>query len=536
MLVPKPAESETSNPQSPNVLKRLLQNPLLLAIALLSSTGGFLFGCKIEIDEGVISSIQEMEAFKMKFPMSSSEKGIVVSILELGGWLGTYFIGAIADKISRKYSIMVALFFFLLGSILQTSSQRVLHLILGRFISGFGIGSLSLLGPLYQSEVAPPDIRGSIVSIYKLSVTIGVAASFWVGYGTSHVPGDMAWRLPLLVQVAAGTLMLIGVFFLPFSPRWLMQAGREEEAHRVLVRLRRATDVDQEWKEIRTMTLFEQHIEEQQLAEMDQGNPDQKVSALRHWCHKECIRYANVLRHGMWKRVLIGSLVMFFQQWLGLNSIIYYAPLIIHNLGITDTSVKLFATGIIGVVMVISCFMTVFVIDLFGRRLILMLGTVAVFICMVIIGTLCTIFAQSWPEHLPEGWLCIALIYVYCSLYAFSWGPVAWLIPSEIFPIRVRAKAMAITSSSHWMNLFIVGFITPQLIEKSPSAIYFMFAGMAILAFIFVFFFIPETKNKTLEEIDLIYGGNTAMQDKELMADIREQVDQLGIASTNVKV
>ncbi|ORX53198.1 general substrate transporter [Hesseltinella vesiculosa] len=452
-------------PGSPSVFKRLSENPILLMVAFFSSIGGFLFG----YDQGVISSIQEMESFRARFPMTSTENGLVVSILELGAWLGSYFIGAIADKISRKYSILVALVIFLIGSALQTGAQQVLHLILGRFIGGVGIGSLSLLGPL---------------------------------------------------------------------PRWLMQAGREKDAHLVLVRLRGHVDVDSEWKEIKAMTVFERQIEEQQFLKFkikeELANRSHLQSA-KLWCQKEYLRYSNVLRQGMWKRVLVGSTIMFFQQMMGINAVIYYAPFIINGVGITGSSVKLLATGVIGVVMVLCCIPTVLLLDRLGRRWVLLFGGTIITLSMLTVGIFSTLFSQTWPQHMTEGWACVAIIYVYCGIFAFSWGPVAWLIPSEIFPLRVRAKAMAITSSSHWMNNFIIGFITPSLLERSPSAMYYMFAGFGVTAVAFVYFFLPETKGASLEEIDLLLGGGMAREDDELLEQIRRQIDDLEIAQGSSK-
>ncbi|KAI8062140.1 general substrate transporter [Gongronella butleri] len=511
--------------KSPSVIKRLLSNPLLLLVALVASVGGFLFG----YDEGAISSIQEMPAFKERFPMDSTEDGLVVSILQIGGLLGTYFIGTIADTISRKYSIMVALAIFLLGSSLQVSAPVVNQLIVGRFIAGIGIGSLSVLGPLYQSELAPADLRGSIVAMYMISVSTGVAVSFWIDFATSHVVGDISWRLPLLIQIGFAVLMAVGVVFIPFSPRWLSHVGREEEAYRVLTRLRRGVNVDEEWKEIKVMTMFEHQIEESQLEEMDKprDHAPGALNSLRRWSKKEFVRYASVLRQGMWRRVLLGCTLMFLQQFLGTAAIIYYAPSIINTVGVTNLDTKLIATGAIGIIKISGCFTAMLLVDKLGRRKLLLTGSTVIMLSMATIGTLQFLFGHSWPQHQAEGWLCVAMIYVYVYIFGTSYGPIPYIVGSELFPLRVKAKAMAITTSAHWLFTFIMGFIAPSILAKSPPAMFFMFAGFGVLSFLFVLFILPETKGKTAMEVDAMFGGGTADKDVILMKQTRDKVDQL---------
>ncbi|KAI8062139.1 hypothetical protein BC940DRAFT_370385 [Gongronella butleri] len=500
MLDVSTKKSANAKGKSPPVLKSLMNNPRLLFIAFISSIGGLLFG----YDQGVISSIQEMPAFQARFPMTSTENGFVVSILELGAWTGAYFIGALADRISRKYSILVALGIFLIGSSIQSAAQEVIHLLVGRFIGGFGIGALSVIGPLYQSELSPPEIRGSIVTFYILSVIIGVAIAFWTDYGCAMLVGDISWRLPLILQLVYGVIMLGGIMFLPFSPRWLMHVGREKEAMQVLKRLRQTDDVEDEWKDIKVMTMFEHQMEEQQFIEAmgteATARPSNKWIACKLSCRREIIRYANVLRQGMWKRVMIGATLMFFQQFVGINAIIYYAPAIVASLGQSGNSTKLLATGVIGIIMIFGCLAAVFSIERLGRRPMLLGGSVGIASAMIVIGSLSSLYAQTWPEHLDAGWACIAMIYFYVLLCNF-----------------------------------IIGFITPSMLQSSPAALYFMFGGFGVLSFFFVFFFVPETSNKSLEEIDRELGSNTADEDEIVISQIRNQVEQLEVATVGIK-
>ncbi|ORZ16972.1 general substrate transporter [Absidia repens] len=511
-------------------LKGIIKNPYLFGIALFSSLGGLLFG----YDQGVISGIQDMENFKQRFPMTPMENGFVVSILELGAWLGSFLIAYLADAISRKYSIAVASIFFLIGSALQAGAQQVIHLLIGRFIAGLGVGSLSMLGPLYQSELSSTNIRGSIVSIYHLSTTLGVALSFWIDYGASFAHDETSWRLPLYIQMVFGLILLIGVYFLPFSPRWLVKAGREQEALHVLARLRRRPQdnrkVKAEWNDIKVAVAFDRYLE--QHIDSTDVHTDHGGSGCFYWLGREWRTYCHVLGQGMWKRIMVGGLLLFFQQFTGVNAIVYYAPFIINSVGITGDAVKLLATGVIGVIMVCCCIPTVLFLDKVGRKLLLLVGSVGMCICMTTMASLTTAFQHDWIHHTTEGWISVTMIYIFMGLFACSWGPVCWVLTSELFPLRVRAKAMGITSSSHWMNNFIVGFITPPLLASNPHVAYFMFGGFCFISFGFVWFFIPETKGCSLEDLDQLFGSQTAAEDAATMKRIQHEVNAATIATT----
>ncbi|KAI8093174.1 general substrate transporter [Halteromyces radiatus] len=515
-------------------LQGFIQNPYLFGIAIFSSLGGLLFG----YDQGVISGIQDMENFKKRFPVNPVENGLIVSILEFGAWLGTLIIPYMADKISRKYSIAMATCVFLIGSALQSGAQKLIHLMIGRFVAGLGVGSLSTLGPLYQSELSSPQLRGSVVSLYQLSITLGVAISFWIDYGTSFTLDQWSWRLPLLLQMVFGLILLVGVFFLPFSPRWLMKVGREQEALHILARLRQRDVIDPmveaEWKDIKVIVMFDRYLDEQRDNQLKYDiTSDGVINRWQLWIKRKWISNTQVLRQGMWKRVLIGSTLLFFQQLTGVNAIVYYAPFIINSVGLTGNSVKLLATGVIGVIMVCCCIPTVLYLDKVGRRILLLVGSVGMAICMLTVGSLTVAFQHDWVHHSNEAWLAVIMIYIFMGFFAFSWGPVPWVVSSELFPLRVRAKAMGITSSSHWMNNFIVGFITPPLLAASVPSTYYMFSAFCILSIAFVWFLIPETKGKSLEEMDIIYGGQTATEDAIAMERIRHEVDMMVVTKTH---
>lgn len=496
-----------------------IKNPYVCFTAIFASLGGVLFG----YDQGVISGVQEMQDFNNRFPLNSTQTGFMVSILELGAWAGSWIIGYFADKIGRKYSIVLSTVVFLLGSSIQGGAQNVDYLLAGRFITGMAVGALSLLVPLYQSEISPPELRGSLVSLQQLAVTFGILISFWIDYGLTNVSGQASWRVPLCIQIAIGLFLGIGIFFFPFSPRWLMAKGREEEALKVISKLRRLPQdhplVVEEWKEIKISVEFDRHVEQEQYPQyLDKGKKGRMMI--------EFMGYRDLFRKGMFNRLAIGSCIMFFQQFSGINALIYYAPKIFQSVGLTGNSVSLLATGVVGIINFVMTFPTVFLLDIIGRKTALMVASIVMATCMIIVAIITALFQHDWPNHTAQAWVSVAFIYVFIANFAYAWGPIAWVIPAEIFPLRSRAKAMSVTTSANWMCNFIIGLIVPVMLQNITYGTYIFFACFLILSFFFVWFFVPETKGRALEEMDGIFGGQAAARDAEILRQLQNTVQQ----------
>ncbi|KAI9487854.1 MAG: general substrate transporter [Benjaminiella poitrasii] len=502
-----------------NGLSGFIKNPYVFFTAIFASIGGILFG----YDQGVISGVQEMEDFVNRFPMNSTQTGFMVSILELGAWAGSWIIGYFADRIGRKYSIVLSTVVFLLGSALQGGSQSVSFLLGSRFVTGMAVGALSLLVPLYQSEIAPPDIRGSLISLQQLAVTFGILISFWIDYGFTYVNGQASWRVPLCIQIAFALILGIGIIFFPFSPRWLMGKGREEEALQVISKLRRLPQdhplVLEEWKDIKATVEFDRIVERQQYPQyVDQGGKGRMMI--------ELMGYRDLFRKGIVNRLFIGSAIMFFQQFTGMNAMVYYAPKIFQSVGLTGSSISLLATGVVGIINFVMTFPTVFFLDVLGRKTVLMVASVVMAICMIIVAAITGSFQDDWPNHTAEGWVCVAFIYVFIANFAYAWGPIGWVIPAEIFPLRCRAKAMSVTTSANWMCNFIIGLIVPVMLENITYGTYIFFACFLIISFFFVWFFVPETKGRSLEDMDEIFGGQSAVHDAQIMNEVQNRINQ----------
>nr|QMS54609.1 hexose transporter [Gongronella sp. w5] len=501
-------------------LKGLLDNPYVLGTSAFAAIGGVLFG----YDQGIISGIQEMETFKARFPMNATENGMVVSILTLGCWVGSLIVGYFSDKIGRKYSIALYGVVFLIGSAVQTAAMDVNYLLAGRFVAGLSIGGLSMLVPLYQSELAPASIRGSLVSLQQLAVTFGILISFWIDYGCQYIQSEAQWRVPFGIQIALGLLLIVGILFFPFSPRWLMSQGREDEALATLAKLRRLPAshprVQEEFRDIKINVKFEKMLLNTRFPELAQE--DHKVST---WTNIKvgASLYADCFKKGIFIRLFIGCALQFFQQFSGINAIIYYAPRIMQSVGLTGNSISLLATGVIGIINFLSTFITVLYVDRVGRRVFLMVAAVAMTVCMVVIAVIVGLFEDDWPNHTAAGWTAVAFVYLYIANFAYSFGPLGWVIPAEMFPLRIRSKAMSITTSANWMNNFIIGLITPIMLETIRYKTYVFFAIFCFLAFFFAAFVVKETKNRSLEDMDALFGGNSAAEDNALLEQVKKE-------------
>ena len=273
---------------------------------------GLLFG----YDQGVVSVILTEKQFLSRFERVDGGaagfwKGFLTAVLQLGALLGALNQGWIADKYSRKYSIVFAVIVFVVGSILQTAAVDYAMLTVGRLIGGIGIGMLSMVAPLYISEISPPEIRGALLVLEELSIVSGIVIAFWITYGTRYINNEWAWRLPFLLQILPGLFLGAGISFLPFSPRWLVSKGRDDEALAALSRLRRLpsddTRVKLEWFDIRAEVAF--HKENSAVK-----HPKLQGSDRASQIKLEVSSWADCFKHGCWRRTHVGVMMMFFQQ------------------------------------------------------------------------------------------------------------------------------------------------------------------------------------------------------------------------------
>lgn len=510
-------------PYGPSGFQGLFTNHYVALCAAFATIGGLLFG----YDQGVISVTLVMEQFLGRFPRVSAEasgagfwKGFMTAMLELGALIGALCAGYLADRLSRKYSIVVAVVIFTIGSILQTAAMDYAMLTVGRLIGGMGIGALATISPLYISEIAPPEIRGALLVLQEFSIVFGIVIAFWTTYGTRYMAGEWSWRLPFFIQMIPGFILGIGIFFLPFSPRWLSSKGRDDEALAVLGKLRNLPTDDQrviqEWCEIRAEVAFAQEVSREK-------HP--KLQAHTHMNHfkLEVALWLDCFKHGCWRRTVVGVGIMFFQQFVGINALIYYSPSLFETLG-QDYEMQLLLSGIINCTQLVGVATSLWTMDRFGRRPLLLIGAGLMFICHLIISVLVGKFGGRWSQYVTEGWVAVAFLFFYMFSFGATWGPVPWAMPSEIFPSSLRAKGVALSTCSNWFNNFIIGLITPPLVQNTGYGAYTFFAVFCLLAFVFTYFFIPETCGKSLEEMDSVFCDVSSEAEERQKARIMQDI------------
>ncbi|KAK3939990.1 general substrate transporter [Diplogelasinospora grovesii] len=514
----------------------LVKNFKVFSIAAFACIGGVLYG----YNQGMFSGVLAMPSFQQHMgeydPLDptadQTKKGWLTAILELGAWIGTLLSGFLAEALSRKYGVLVACSVFILGVIIQATSisggyQTILA---GRFITGMGVGSLAMIIPIYNSEVAPPEVRGALVATQQLAICFGIMISFWIDYGTNYIGGvhlgeqsDAAWLVPICLQIAPALLLFVGMIFMPFSPRWLIHHGREEEARKVLSSLRGLSAdhelVELEFLEIKAQSLFEKRT----VAELF---PDLREPTAWNVFKLQFVAIKKLFQtRAMFKRVIVATVTMFFQQWTGINAVLYYAPTIFKQLGLGDNTTSLLATGVVGIVMFLATIPSVLWIDRVGRKPVLTIGAIGMATCHIIIAVIVGKNIDMWQIHPAAGWAAVCMVWLFVIHFGYSWGPCAWIIVAEIWPLSTRPYGVSLGASSNWMNNFIVGQVTPDMLQGITYGTYILFGLLTYMGAAFIWFFVPETKRLTLEEMDVIFGSEgTAQADFERMEEINSEI------------
>ncbi|KAK9462289.1 putative MFS monosaccharide transporter [Lipomyces oligophaga] len=519
-------------------LAYILGNWYVFLCALSSTVGGFLFG----YDQGVVSITLVMDQFLTDIPDIATghagagfKKGLMTALLELGAFIGAWNQGWIADKYSRKRSIVFALLIFIVGGSLQAAAQDYAMLTVARFIGGLGIGMLSMVAPLYISEISPPEIRGFLLVTESFAVVVGVIVAYWLTFGTRYMSGEWAWRLPFLLQLVPCLCLLAAVSFLPYSPRWLASVGRYDETLATLCKLRNLPDSDKrirrEFLEIKGEALFQSTVTKERHAHLLDGS-------LKHSIELELASWIDCFRPGCWRRTHIGIGIMFFQQFCGINALIYYSPTLFENMNF-NYDMQLIMSGVLNSLQGVGCITSFFTMETVGRRPLLLYGSLVMAGAHTIIAIMVGLYSDDWSAHKTEAWVSVAFLFIFMLGYACSWSPVPWALPAEIFPSSLRAKGVALTTCSNWINNFIIGLITPPLIDGTGFGTYVFFGAFALLSFFWTYFFVPETKGVTLEMMDTLFKDHSELHDKEVKMSIelelvKEELEKMGSISNKV--
>src|SRR5918998_599617 len=416
--------------------------------AAITATGGLLFG----YDTGVISGA--LLFIRQDFELTSFLEGIIVSFLLVGAMVGALSGGPLSDRIGRRPTTLLAAIIFGWGAVAVAFAPSVAFIILGRFLLGLGVGLASMIVPLYIAEIAPASRRGALVSLNQLMITIGILLSY-----------------------------IVGVLFTPIEG-WRYEHGRVDKAREVLGRSRSPEEIDQE-------------LQEMQDIKNQEGN-------------QERVSYAELLAPFVRPALIIGIGLAIFQQITGINTVIYYAPTILQGVGFSEGG-AIAATALgVGVVNVGFTILAVRIIDRAGRRPLLLIGLVGMTISLALLGTVFASGATGENSTVLSGVLATLCLAVYIASFAISLGPVFWLMISEIFPLRIPGTAMSVASIANWGSNWLVALTFPVLLATFGGAgSFWLFAVLGIVAWFFVYFRVPETKGRSLEEIEASFRGTT---------------------------
>ncbi|KAK3303122.1 general substrate transporter [Chaetomium strumarium] len=498
-----------------------------------AAIGGGLFGFDISSMSGVLGT----QAYKRYFgnPVSYSQGGITAA-MPAGSLVGSLMSSFLADKYSRKVALQISCVLWIIGSILMCASQNIGMLVVGRVICGLCVGIASSIVPVYQSELAPKEIRGRVVSLQQWAITWGILIQYFIQFGAAEGidggskdpnQGTAAFRIPWGVQMVPAFILLIGLFFFPYSPRWLASKDRWEEALQVLAHVHGKGDVNH------PKVLAEyQEIEE----------------ALRFEREQATSSFKTLIAPRMFKRVLLGMSIQMWSQLCGMNVMMYYIVYIMEGAHVASPLATASIQYVINVVLTLPA---ILFLDKWGRRPSLILGSFGMMSWLFTSGALQQYYGQPntdltrTPENSDITWIVlnnrpvsngiIACSYLFVATFATTWGPVSWTYPAEIYPSKLRAKAVSLSTAANWFWNMVLAFAVPPLLWNISYKMYYIFGAFNAAAFIHMTLFAPETKGYTLEEMDDVFDSGLPAWKKHQKRSRLEEL-QREIEAGNLKV
>ncbi|KAM0715249.1 hypothetical protein Q7P37_008747 [Cladosporium fusiforme] len=459
-----------------------------------TSLGALLFG----YDQGIMGVIVADERWiSLMQPANAWVTGAVVSLYDIGCFIGAMSVGFLADSCGRERTLSIASGVFIIGAILQCASYSITQITIGRVVLGYGVGACAAGVPLYVTEIAPAAIRGRIIGIEQMILCLGELIAFWLNYGFAYLNTDDWWRIPLAIQIVPAAILGIGCWFwVPPSPRWLVQQDRHACAREVLARLH--GDVEAEFE----------------IAEITERFDIDKKPTPTTWM--------DMFRWPVLRITLLGMGVQFFQQSTGTNSILYYTPSLFQRGGIEDPHTRNLATGGVGIILFVFSWVPIFFFDRLGRKTWLQIGTVGMMCAMVGIAVL-QWHAENHPGN-SGNYAIIAFPYLFYMFFNISWGVGSWTVASEIFPSTYRAKGNALSTMSLWLTCYVVAQVSPPIGQAIGWGLYIIYSGICVLALVFVTFAMVETRGKTLEEMSRLFGIATGTMEEDGRIHTKEGV------------
>ncbi|KAI3922943.1 hypothetical protein MKW98_007074 [Papaver atlanticum] len=469
---------------------------IVILSCMMAAMGGLLFGYDIGISGGVSS----MEPFLRKFfpkvyrrmkedtnisnycKFDSHLLTAFTSSLYIAGLVASFFASKTTRSYGRKPSILIGGFAFLAGAALGAAAANIYMLIFGRMLLGVGIGFANQAVPLYLSEMAPAKYRGAMNNGFQLCVCIGVLYANLINFGTEKIKGGFGWRVSLATAAIPASILSIGSIFLPETPNSLIQRGSDHQKVKLtLQKVRGTVDVQAEF--------------------------DDLINASSTASNGPCHNPLQLILQKRYRPQLVMAIAIpFFQQVTGINVIGLYAPLIFRTIGLGE-SASLLSAVLTSLFSIASTFMSMFIVDKVGRRFLFMAGGTIMLVSQLLVGGIMAYKLGDHTDRMTEGYAysVLALICVFVSGFGISWGPLAWLVPSEIFPLEIRSIGQSITVAVTFVFMFIIAQTFLTMLCHFKAGIFFFSGGWVFVMTVFVYFFLPETKNIPIEQMDRIW-------------------------------
>jgi sugar porter (SP) family MFS transporter len=465
-VVPSMSSNGRADAAAGSIYREALRNRRLLGVAAIAAIGGFLFGYDTGVIGGAMLFMQKDLGLK-----SHGQQELTVAILLLGAIAGALIAGWSADRISRRRTKIISGCVYVIGGIGCALAQSYWQILAARFWLGIAVGCASFVSPMYIAEIVPKRIRGGVVSFNQLMVTLGILSAYIVDWGFAPLPNN--WRWMFALAVVPGAALAIGMYFMPFSPRWLVEKGREDDARAVLERYR-----------------------------MEDDDVDAEIDEIKEVAEQE-VPLRELVSKGLRRMMIVGIALAVFQQIVGINTVIYYAPTILKFAGEQNTG-ALTQSVYIGCTNVFFTIVAILLLDKLGRRFFLVGGTSLLTAALVGLG----IFFASGAVQGAVPWLALACLLLYIMGFAVGLGPVFWLMISEIFPLQMRGPAMAVCTMFNWGLNFAISYTFLTLTDViTKQGTFWLYAFFGVCAVIFFLTVVPETKDRSLEEIQSDLGA-----------------------------
>ncbi|KAF8872956.1 general substrate transporter [Infundibulicybe gibba] len=468
---------------------RIASNPYI--VGSFACIGGGLFGLDISSMSGVLSN----DAYKRTFGLPGpNAQGAIVAAMPAGSLVGALAVTQLADRIGRKRTIILAGIIWVIGSILQCAAVDRGMLVVGRIISGISVGLSSAVVPIYQSEITAPAIRGRIVSLQQWSITWGILIQYFIQFGSSYINGTASFRIPWGLQMIPAIILSLGMTLFPESPRYLFDHGREEEALEILADLHGGGDKTDE-----LVVLEFEEIKEQVRYEQREGAKS----------------YLDLLKPGNPRRVFLGCALQMWSQLSGMNVMMYYIIYVFQGAGLVGRRGNLIADSVQYVLNVVLTIPAIIYIDKWGRRPMLLAGTLLMGFWLFLVGGLQARFGHWGIVDDSRIWVIsdngaatkaiIVCSYLFVCSFAITMGPVSWTYPAELYSLKVRGKAVSLATATNWLFNFALAWAVPPGLSTIAWKTYFIFGTFNFAAFVHIFFMYPETVGRSLEEVEEIF-------------------------------